>query len=180
MIVDDVFAPGEAPEADAIVTETPGLVITALAADCAPVLMCDPHTNIVAAAHAGWRGAVSGVMENTIEVMCGLGAKPEKIIAAIGPCISQASFEVGPEFEDQILDHSPWAQNLFIPGKDDRLQFDLKRYCLHRLARCGVGKAEALADDTVSEPVMFHSFRRSQREGAHDYGRNASSIMLLG
>ena len=180
VIVDDVYAPGEAPEADGVVTETPGLVLTALAADCAPVLLCDPHANIAAAVHAGWRGAVSGVIENTIEVMQGLGASPEHIVAAVGPCISQDSFEVGPDLEDEVLDVSPWAQNLFRAGREDRLHFDLKRYCLQKLARCGVGKSDALQDDTVSQPDLFFSYRRSRRLGHDDYGRNATSIVLLG
>ncbi len=179
VIVDAPFAPGQAPEADAIVTRTPGLVLTALAADCAPLLMCDPHANVAAAVHAGWRGAVSGVIESALEAMVQLKADPANVIAAVGPCISQDSFEVGPDLESDVLDASPWAHNLFEPGQGDRLQFDLKRYCLHRLARAGVGKAEAIAEDTVTEPVMFHSYRRSKSEGADDYGRNASSIMLL-
>lgn len=180
VIVDDVYAPGTAPEADALVTETPGLVLTVLTADCAPVLLCDPQANIAAAVHAGWRGAVSGVIENAIEVMTDLGASPDNIIAAIGPCISQDSFEVGPDLEEQVLDVTPWAQNLFRDGQGDRLHFNLKRYCLQRIARCGLRKADALEDDTVTEPEMYFSYRRSRKRGEPDYGRNASSIVLLG
>lgn len=179
VIVDEPFAPGEAPEADALVTKTPGLVLTALAADCAPLLICDPHANVAAAVHAGWRGAVSGVIESALEAMAELGAEPGNTVAVVGPCISQSSFEVGPDLEDAVLDVSPWAQNLFTPGRVDRLHFDLKRYCLLRLARAGVKTGESISEDTLTEPVMFHSYRRSRAEGADDYGRNASSIVLL-
>ena len=180
IIVDQPFAPGTAPEGDALVTQTPGLVLTALAADCAPVLMCDPHANVAAAIHAGWRGAVGGVIESALDAMCSLGADTQNIVAAVGPCISQDSFEVGPELEEEVYNATPWAQNLFRPGRDDRLHFNLKRYCLHRMARMGIGRSDAIPADTVTEPNMFFSYRRSRKEGAADYGRNASSIVLLG
>ena len=180
VVVDKAFAPGEAPEADALVSQRPGLLLTALAADCSPILMCDPHANIAAAVHAGWRGSLSGVIENTIETMCDLGASADKIVAAIGPCLAQQSFEVGPEFEDTFLKASPWSERLFEPGEGDRKMFDHKRYCMGRLARAGVGKVEALADDTLTQEEDYFSYRRSQRRDEPDYGRNASSIVLLG
>lgn len=179
IIVDGPMSVAQAPEADAIVTATPGLVITALAADCAPILIGDPKANVIAAVHAGWRGAVTGVMEAAIKSMQTLGASPENMIAAIGPCISKDSFEVGPDFEKAFLDISPWCANLFEDGEGDRLKFDLKQYAVSRLIRAGVGKCEAIEDDTVSQPEKYFSFRRSKTEGASDYGRNASSIMLV-
>ncbi len=180
VIIDSPISVPQAPEADAIVTSTPDIVIAALAADCAPVLMGDPHACVIAAVHAGWRGALTGVMEDAIEKMISLGASPQNIIAAVGPCISQESFEVGPEFQEQFAETSPWSTNLFVPGKGDRLQFDLKQYCLGRLVRAGIGKSEALADDTVTQPEKFFSYRRSQAKKQKDYGRNASAIMLVG
>lgn len=180
VVVDSPFEPGEAPEADAVVSERPGLVLTALAADCSPVLMCDPHANVAAAVHAGWRGSLSGVIENAVEAMCGLGASPEKTVAAIGPCLTQQSFEVGPEFVDAFMDTSPWSEKLFEPGEGDRMMFDHQRYCMGRLARAGVGKVEAIEDDTLTLEEDYFSYRRSQRNSEPDYGRNASSIMLLG
>ncbi|MFC7291331.1 peptidoglycan editing factor PgeF [Hirschia litorea] len=179
IIVDGPLSVAQAPEADAIVTATPGLVITALAADCAPILVGDPKANVIAAIHAGWRGAVTGVIESAIESMQTLGASPENMIAAIGPCISKESFEVGPDFEAAFLDVSPWCANLFEDGEGDRLKFDLKQYCSARLIRAGVGKSEIIADDTYSQPEKYFSYRRSKAEGASDYGRNASSIMLV-
>lgn len=107
----DVFAQGEAPEADAVVTSVPGLALGVLTADCAPVLLCDPHAGVIGAAHAGWRGAVSGVLEAAIDAMAELGADPSHTVAAIGPCLSQASFEVGPDLVEAVLEASPWAEN---------------------------------------------------------------------
>jgi len=161
VIIDKTIPVASAPEADAIVTNTPGIVITALAADCAPVLIGDPHANVIAAVHAGWRGARDGVIESALEAMETLGASPSNTVAAIGPCIAQPSFEVGPEFRDAFLKVSPWCEALFIDGKDDRLHFDLKRYCQSRLARAGVSKIDALAADTVSQPQDYFSYRRS-------------------
>ncbi len=179
IIVDGPLSVSQAPEADAIVTATPGLVITALAADCAPILIGDPKASVIAAIHAGWKGAVTGVIEDAIKQMETLGASPTNMIAAIGPCISKDSFEVGPDFEKAFLDISPWCAKLFEPGEGDRLKFDLKHYCRSRLIRAGVGKCEAIADDTVSQPDKYFSYRRSKKQGDTDYGRNASSIMLV-
>lgn len=179
VIVDGPMSVAQAPEADAIVTATPGLVITALAADCAPILIGDPQANVIAAVHAGWRGAVTGVIEAAISSMETLGASPENMVAAVGPCISRDSFEVGPDFEKAFLDISPWCANLFDQGEGDRLKFDLKLYCRSRLMRAGVGKCEALGDDTMTQPDKYFSYRRSKAKNESDYGRNASSIMLV-
>lgn len=166
-------------EADALVTRTPGIVLGVLAADCAPVLLCDPRAGVAGAAHAGWRGAVGGVTDATVDAMVALGANPSHIVAAIGPCLSQASFEVGPDLVDAVLDASPWAEHLFVPGRDDRQHFDLKRYILGRLTRQGVAHAEALTDDTLTAQDDYFSYRGANAAGQKDTGRNLSAIVLL-
>ena len=179
VVINAPFAAGQIPEADALVTNHPGLILGALAADCAPVLLCDPHAAVVASVHAGWKGAVAGVIERAVEAMISLGADPGRIIAAIGPCLSQSSFEVGPDLVDKVLDVSPWAEALFETGEGDRRQFDLKRYALGKLSRLGVAQADALADDTLSDPDGYFSNRWAIRNKEPDYGRNLSGIMLL-
>ncbi len=166
-------------EADALVTRTPGLVLGVLAADCAPVLLCDPKAGVAGAAHAGWRGAVAGVTDSTVEAMVALGANPFDIIAAVGPCLSQPSFEVGPDLVDAVLDASPWAETLFEPGKADRQHFDLKRYIQGRLARQGVAQTEALSEDTLTAQDDYFSYRGANAAGQKDAGRNLSAIVLL-
>lgn len=166
-------------EADALVTRTPGLVLGVLAADCAPILICDPRAGVIGAAHAGWRGAVGGVADATVEAMIALGADPAAMVAAVGPCLSQTSFEVGPDLVDAVLDATPWAEPLFDPGAGDRQHFDLKRYVLGQLARLGVAHADALADDTLTGQDDYFSYRGSNISGQKDCGRNISAIVLL-
>jgi YfiH family protein len=180
VVIDKPFETGKIPEADAIVTKRPGLLIGALAADCAPVLLADPHAGVAASVHAGWKGAVAGVIEAAVEAMIAQGANPGKMTAAVGPCLTQASFEVGPDLVDKVLDASPWAEPLFEPGAGDRQHFDLKRYALGKLTRLGVAQADALADDTLSDPAGYFSNRWAVKNGEPDYGRNLSAIMLLG
>jgi hypothetical protein len=170
---------GLPPEADALVTRQPNLVLGVLAADCAPILLLDPHANVIGAVHAGWKGAVAGVIESAVGAMASLGADPGRISAGVGPCLSQSSFEVGPDLVDAVLAASPWAEGLFEPGAGDRSQFDLKRYCLGRLARLGVAHMDALADDTLTAPEAYFSHRRSVKAGDADCGRNLSAIMLV-
>ncbi|HEV7694385.1 MAG TPA: peptidoglycan editing factor PgeF [Hyphomonadaceae bacterium] len=177
---DKAYAPTERPECDALVTKRPGLMLGVLAADCAPIVLCDPHNGVIAAIHAGWRGAVGGVIESTLDVMGQLGADPGKTAAGIGPCLSQSSFEVGPDLADAVLNATPWAENLFEPGKSDRQFFDLKRYAQGRLARLGVAHIDALTDDTLSAPDLYFSHRHSVKAGERDCGRNMTAIMLLG
>ncbi len=179
VVIAEPFASGQIPEADALVTNTPGLILGALTADCAPVLLCDPHAAVIGSVHAGWKGAVAGVIESAVEAMVSLGADPGKMIAAVGPCLSQGSFEVGPDLVDKVLDVSPWAEMLFEPGIGDRRQFDLKRYALGKLSRLGVAQADALADDTLGDPDGYFSNRWAVRNKEPDYGRNISAIMLL-
>ena len=179
MIADKAFPPNERPECDALVTKRPGLLLGVLAADCAPIVLCDPHNGVIAAIHAGWRGAVGGVIESAVEAMIQIGADPAKTVAGVGPCQSQSSFEVGPDLADAVLDASPWAETLFEAGGGDRQFFDLKRYCLGRLARLGVGHMDALTDDTLTQPEDYFSHRASVKAGQRDCGRNITGIMLL-
>ena len=176
---DKAFAPTERPECDGLVTRQPGLMLGVLAADCAPILICDPHNGVIAAVHAGWRGAVGGVLEAAIEAMGALGADPGKTSAAVGPCLSQSSFEVGPDVIDAVLNATPWADHLFEPGQGDRKHMDLKRYCAGRLTRMGVANIETLADDTLTQPDAYFSHRGAVKAGDKDCGRNMSAIMLL-
>lgn len=169
---------GERPRADGIATRKPGLAVSALAADCAPVLLADPTTRTVAAAHAGWKGALAGVLERTVTIMERLGAQRRRIVAAIGPCIAQASYEVGPEFEAQFLADAPQNARFFIPGAGDRRQFDLKAFCAARLRAAGVSAVDMLPDDTFAREDAWFSHRRSVKRGEPDYGRNLSAIVL--
>ncbi len=173
--------PAEAPpEADAIVTRTPGLVIGALSADCTPVLFADHEAKIVGAAHAGWRGALTGVLEATIDAMESLGARVERMRAAIGPTIGQAAYEVGRDFEARFLDADPANASFFISGRDEgHVQFDLPGYCLKRLESRGVVMAELLPHCTCSDESRFFSFRRSVHRNEPDYGRQISAILVM-
>ncbi len=179
IVAERAYAPNERPECDALVTKRPGLMLGVLAADCAPIVLCDPHNGVIAAIHAGWRGAVGGVIESAVDAMGQLGADPGKMVAGIGPCLSQTSFEVGPDLFDAVLKATPWAENLFDPGANDRQFFDLKRYCSGRLARLGVAQTDALVDDTLTQPELYFSHRASVKAGDRDCGRNMTGIMLV-
>jgi hypothetical protein len=168
--------PGERPHADALVTTTPKLAISILTADCTPILFADREAGVIGAAHAGWRGALGGVIENTVRLMHEHGA--QRIAAAIGPCIHQASYEVGPEFEAAFLAADPAFARYFVPGSGDRRRFDLPGFCAARLAGAGVAQIETLPHDTYAHAAQLHSHRRSVHEKAGDYGRNCSVIML--
>jgi YfiH family protein len=170
--------PGERPRADALVTTTPGLAISVLTADCAPVLLADAQAGVIGAAHAGWRGALNGVIANAVRLMEAHGARRDRIAAAIGPCIHQASYEVGPEFEAQFLAADRAHARFIVSGAGDRRRFDLPGFCASRLAGAGVTRIETLPLDTYAESTRLHSHRRSVHEKAGDYGRNLSAIML--
>jgi YfiH family protein len=171
--------PGDPPEADALVTATPGLMLGALAADCAPVLIADGEAQIVAAVHAGWRGALGGVAASAVEAMVALGAARGRLTAAVGPCIAQASYEVGLEFEARFAAVSPDFQRFFAAGaRPEKRQFDLPGFVLDRLAAAGVGHAEWLGADTCSEEADFFSHRRMAQRGEADYGRGLSAIII--
>jgi len=169
---------GEKPKADAIVTATPGLALTILTADCQPVLFADREAQVIGAAHAGWRGALDGVLETTLDAMEALGAKRENTCAVIGPTISQRAYEVGPDFMDEFIAESPDNTRFFANGQDDRLQFDLPAFGLHRLRQAGIGQAEWTRHCTYSDPERFYSYRRSTHAKEADYGRLISVIKL--
>ena len=169
----------ERPEADAVASRTPGLVLGALAADCAPVLLCDPEARVIGAAHAGWKGALGGVIASVVQAMAGLGAEPGRMVAAVGPCIGPASYEVGPEFLDAFTRGAPGSDRFFSPGGSaDKRQFDLPGFVLSRLQEAGVGRAEWVGRDTYAEPELFFSNRRALHRNEADYGRLLSGIML--
>lgn len=175
-----LFASGrwtDRPEGDAVVTATPGLVCGALSADCAPVLIVDPEARIVAAAHAGWRGALSGIVGRTVELMVSRGADTRRMVAAIGPCIGPASYEVGPDFRQTFVDTGRDSDRFFVetPGEKDR--FDLPAFVLGRIAEAGVLKAEWVGCDTCADEDFF-SNRRATKRGESDYGRLLSAITL--
>ena len=165
----------ENPQADAIVTNTPGIAISALGADCAPVLFCDSTNGVIGAAHAGWRGAQSGITDSAIDAMETLGANRDRICAVIGPCISAENYEVGPDFRAAF---GPSEAEFFAPGQDDRLHFDLKAYLLHRLRAAGLTRVAALPDCTYAAPQTYFSYRYNTHAKIADYGRNISAIML--
>jgi polyphenol oxidase len=170
---------GKRPRADALVTATPGLAVSALTADCAPVLLADAKARVVAAAHAGWRGALAGILEATVAAMEGLGAKRETIAAAVGPTIGPAAYEVGWEFQDAFLARDPCSGAFFsLPAAGSRPHFNLPAYVVDRLRRIGVGiAAEPMPCTFAQEDVLF-SYRRSSRHNDDDYGRQISAIVL--
>jgi YfiH family protein len=170
--------PGHWPQADAIVATTPGLALGVLSADCAPVLLADAEAQVVAAAHAGWRGALGGILEAVVAEMEQSGAQRSRIRAAIGPTIQQASYEVGPEFEAQFISESTDNAQFFAAGAGDRKLFDLPAYCLKRLTAAGVNAVEALPLDTYALSDTYFSHRRGVHAGEADYGRNCAAIVL--
>ncbi len=166
------------PHADGMVTNVPGLVLSVLTADCQPVLFADKTAGVVAAAHAGWRGALAGVLEATLDAMEDLGAKRSDTQAVIGPSISQTAYEVGPEFLDTFLEDDPENARFFAGGEGDRVHFDLPAYGLHRLRQAGVGGAEWTRHCTYSDADRFFSYRRSTHAKEADYGRLISAISV--
>lgn len=166
------------PRADAVVTATPGLALAILTADCQPVLFADAQAGVIGAAHAGWRGALSGVLEATLDAMEDLGASRDAISAVIGPSISQAAYEVGPDFLADFLADDPDNARFFVQGEGDRMMFDLPAYGLHRLRASGVGHAEWTRHCTYADPARFFSYRRSTHAKEADYGRLISTIRL--
>ena len=169
----------ERREGDAMVTATPGLALGILTADCAPVLLADPKAKVIGAAHAGWKGALGGVLEATLDAMEKLGALRDRINAAIGPCISQPNYEVGWEFRDRFLEQGLRQRRFFIPSdKEGHYRFDLAGYAAHRLTAAGVGSVEMLGVCTYPPENGFYSFRRTTHAGEPDYGRQISAIVL--
>ncbi|MGB6766662.1 MAG: peptidoglycan editing factor PgeF [Methyloceanibacter sp.] len=170
---------GEAAEADALVTRTPGLAIGTLTADCAPILLCDPQARVIAAAHAGWRGALSGIAEATMAAMEELGAKRERVVAVIGPSISQRAYEVGSDYVDRFLAEEPASETFFMTDESSgEPHFDLSGYVAERLSRAGVGSVSDLGLCTYCDETRLFSYRRSQHHSEEDYGRQISAIVL--
>ncbi|RVT82664.1 peptidoglycan editing factor PgeF [Rhodobacteraceae bacterium CCMM004] len=172
-----VEAPLEAPvRADGVVTATPGLAVAVLTADCQPVLFADAEAGVVGAAHAGWKGALDGVLEATVSAMERLGARADRIAAVIGPAISQRNYEVGPEFLDLFLDSDAGYARFFAGGEGDRVHFDLPGFGLARLRAAGVRDADWTRHCTYADPDRFYSYRRSVHLKEADYGRLISAI----
>jgi YfiH family protein len=168
------------PPGDGMATATPGCLLGIQTADCAPVLFADPGARVIGAAHAGWKGALGGVLENTLAAMEGLGARRENIAAAIGPCISQDNYEVGWDFRDRFLELGLRNRKFFRPsGKEGHYHFDLEGYAAHRLEVAGIGEVARLGLCTYPPENGFFSFRRATHAGEPDYGREISAIALL-
>lgn len=167
---------GERPHADGLVTTTPGLAISVLTADCAPVLLADGDAGVIGAAHAGWKGALGGILEATVWLMEEFGAK--RIAATIGPCIHQASYEVGPEFEAKFRETDAAYARFFVPGKSGKFQFDLPGFCADRLRAAGVEDVEIAPLDTHAHESTLFSHRRSVHRHENGYGRNCAAIAL--
>ena len=167
------------PRADALVTGRPGIALGILTADCVPVLLADPAASVIGAAHAGWKGALGGVVATTVAAMVALGAKPGRTRAAIGPCIAQRSYEVGPEFPGPFLAADAANADFFAPARrPGHFMFDLAGYVERRLARADVGNIQRAPCDTVAEETRFFSYRRACLKGERDYGRALSAISL--
>ena len=166
------------PKADALVTATPGIALSVLSADCQPVLFADAQAGVIGAAHAGWKGALDGILDQTVEAMIALGATRENIHAAIGPCISQRAYEVGPEFMDNFTDEEADNARFFAGGEGDRLQFDLPAFGLKCLRATGIADTEWTRHCTHSDPDRFYSYRRSVHHKEADYGRLIAAITL--
>ncbi len=180
LIVEEPWREGdERPQLDALVTKTPGLAIGILTADCAPVLFCDPRAKVIGAAHAGWRGAVGGVLEDVIEKMCSIGARKEDIFATVGPAISVDIYEVGDEFRAHFLADHPGNECFFVkPSGAQKVHFDLQAYAQSRLEAAGLGLAGIIKHCTFSRENQYFSFRRSQKNTQSDYGRQISAIVI--
>lgn len=179
VIIDKAVAVSDLPRADAVVTRTPGLAIGVLTADCTPVLFADAEAGVVAAAHAGWRGAVSGVIAATIAKMEEIGAQRSRIIAAIGPCIHQESYEVGDDFKANLIAMDAGNSRFFMtPSGEPRPRFDLPGYVGSRLAACGIGGVSLASQCTYTGESKFYSYRRSTHRSEPDYGRQISAILV--
>jgi YfiH family protein len=176
--VTEPWSDAERPHADALVTDRPGVLLAIVTADCTPVLLADRKAGVIGAAHAGWKGAIGGVIENTVAAMLALGARREAIAAAIGPTIVQASYEVDDLFRARFLEDHPFNARFFVASTPGHWQFDLPGYVTARLVSAGVGHVEDLKLDTYAAPNRFYSFRRATHCGEPAYGRQMSMIGL--
>jgi hypothetical protein len=170
---------GEGPKADAMATNVPGIVLGILTADCAPVLFADAEARVIGAAHAGWKGALGGVTDSTIVAMEKLGARRDRISAAVGPCISQANYEVGPEFRERFLESDAMLARFFIPSnRPEHFRFDLEGFVAQRLEAAGFANVERVSACTYAAEEDFFSYRRAAHRDEKDYGRQVSAIVL--
>jgi YfiH family protein len=170
---------GERPEGDAVVTAVRGPLCAVLTADCAPVLFADATAGVVGAAHAGWKGALGGIIHSTVTAMQALGADPRRMVAVVGPCIAQASYEVGADYQERFAHHDPGSERFFVPGAaPDKRQFDLPAFVLWRLEQAGVADAAWTGHDTRADETQFFSNRRAHLAGDPDFGRLMSAITL--
>jgi YfiH family protein len=168
-----------APRADAIITRVPGLAVGVTTADCGPVLFADAQAGVVGAAHAGWKGALTGVLEATLAAMERLGADRARVVSALGPMIRQANYEVGGEFVQRFTGADPANEAFFAPaGREGHARFDLPGYIAARLARAGVTEIDDLGHCTYADPQRFFSYRRMTHRGEADYGRHVNAIVL--
>lgn len=179
VIVTEPWDESARPTADAMVTDRPGLLLAILTADCAPVLLADCVAGVIGAAHAGWKGAIAGVTDRTVDAMIALGARAERIAAAIGPCIAQASYEVDEGFQERLISADDANCRFFREGRPRHFQFDLEAYVAMRLELAGIGKVGRLGLDTYAAPDRFYSYRRATHRGAPSYGRQISLIGFL-
>lgn len=171
---------GDRPEGDAVVTTTAGVIPAVLTADCAPVLLADAEARVVGALHAGWKGALGGVVHSAVTAMEALGARPERIVAVVGPCIAQGSYEVGADFQERFEHHDPGAGRFFAPGAEaGKRLFDLPGFVLWRLDQAGVGESAWTGHDTCADEAAFYSNRRAFQRGEPDFGRLMSAIVLV-
>ncbi len=178
--ISEPFPPEARPRCDALVTATPGLGLGVTGADCGMILFADPEARVIAAAHAGWKGALAGVIEATVDAMTRLGARRERVNAALGPCIAQNSYEVGPEFIDAFAAADADFARYFAPSVNpERAMFDLHAYIADRAGRAGIGRFEDLALDTYADEDRFFSFRRATHRKEPDYGRLVAAIALV-
>jgi len=178
-VVEQAWQTQARPKADAVVTDRPGIVLGVLTADCGPVLLAEPQAGVVAAVHAGWRGAIAGVLENAIAAMERLGARRARITAVLGPTISQENYEVGPEFVERLTADDAANARFFRPSPNEgHAMFDLPGYILSRLGAAGV-EASWTGQCTYGDEARFFSFRRKTHHGEPDYGRQISAIMIL-
>lgn len=174
------FAPDARPKADGMVTAVSGIALGILTADCCPVLLADPDAGVIGACHAGWKGALGGIIGATVNAMEALGASPKRMRVALGPAIAQASYEVDQGFADRFLSEDADNARYFQPSdRDGHHRFDLQGYCAARVRASGVAEPEVLAHDTYAEENRFFSYRRATHRGEADYGRQLSAIMRI-
>jgi YfiH family protein len=178
VIADGPVADDARAHADGLATDRPGIALGILTADCTPVLLADVGAGVVGACHAGWKGALGGVTDSTVAAMVTLGANPDRIVAAIGPVIQRASYEVDEAFAQRFLEADPANERFFVDGRPAHHQFDLEAYVAARLASAGIRHVEALGIDTYTDETRFFSYRRATHRGEHGYGRQIAIIGL--